>query len=139
MRAQFRLTGRVVDEKGEAMSLLNVAVMQVADSTLVQGMVTDSCGIYYTQLSVGEYLIQYSYLGYQEIYRTLSMSTDYKMDDIHMAIDPVIMKEIEVNAYRNPFRLQKNGIEVDVAHSVLGKQTNLHDLLCKIPGVQGHS
>lgn len=138
MRAQFRLTGRVVDEKGEAMSLVNVTVMQVADSTLVQGMVTDSCGIYYTQLSVGEYLIRYSYLGYQEIYRTLSMSTDYKMDDIHMAIDPVIMKEIEVNAYRNPFRLQKNGIEVDVAHSVLGKQTNLHDLLCKIPGVQGH-
>lgn len=37
---------------------------------------------------------------------------------------------------RKPFKLDRDGLLADVENTILAKQTNLNDLLCKIPGIQ---
>ena len=58
------------------MPMVNVAFLNQADSTLVTGAVSDSCGVYGTSLAGGNYIIRYSYLGYETLYRNIQVNAN---------------------------------------------------------------
>ena len=61
--SQYVVKGKIMDPEDVVMPMVNVAFLNQADSTLVSGAVSDSCGIYSTSLAEGNYIIRYSYLG----------------------------------------------------------------------------
>lgn len=62
--SQYAVRGKIIDSENTVMPMVNVAFLNRADSTLITGAVSDSCGVYSTSLAGGNYIIRYSYLGY---------------------------------------------------------------------------
>ena len=122
--------------KGTIMPMVNVAFLSQSDSTLVTGAVSDSCGVYNTSVNKGEYIIRYSYLGYETLYENIQVNTDITLPVVKMELSQNELEGVEVTAYRKPFKLDKEGITADIPNTILAKQSTLDDLLCKIPGIQ---
>ena len=133
---QYAVKGKIMDPEDVVMPMVNVAFLNQVDSTLVSGAVSDSCGIYSTSLAEGNYIIRYSYLGYKTLYKKMQVNTDCTLPMVRMEASQTTLKEVEVTAYRKPFKLDRDGLLADVENTILAKQTNLNDLLCKIPGIQ---
>ena len=62
---QYVVKGKIMDSENTVMPMVNVAFLNQVDSTLITGAVSDSCGAYNISLAGGNYIIRYSYLGYQ--------------------------------------------------------------------------
>ena len=133
---QYVVKGKIMDPENVVMPMVNVAFLNQMDSTLVSGAVSDSCGIYSTSLVEGNYIIRYSYLGYKTLYKKMQVNADRTLPVVRMEASQTTLKEVEVTAYRKPFKLDRDGLLADVENTILAKQTNLNDLLCKIPGIQ---
>lgn len=134
--SQYVVKGKIIDPENAVMPMVNVAFLNQMDSTLVSGAVSDSCGIYSTSLVEGNYIIRYSYLGYKTLYKKMQVNADRTLPVVRMEASQTTLKEVEVTAYRKPFKLDRDGLLADVENTILAKQTNLNDLLCKIPGIQ---
>lgn len=133
---QYVVKGKIMDSENTVMPMVNVAFLNQVDSTLVSGAVSDSCGVYSTSLAGGNYIIRYSYLGYQTLYKDVKVHADLALPVVRMEVSQTTLKDVEVTAYRKPFKLDRDGLLADVENTILSQQTNLNDLLCKIPGIQ---
>lgn len=51
--SQHLIKGTIIDSENAVMPMVNVAFLNQADSTLVTGAVSDSCGVYSTSLAGG--------------------------------------------------------------------------------------
>ena len=134
--SQHSIKGTIINSENAVMPMVNVAFLNQMDSTLVSGAVSDSCGIYSTSLAEGNYIIRYSYLGYKTLYKKMQVNADRTLPVVRMEASQTMLKEVEVTAYRKPFKLDRDGLLADVENTILAKQTNLNDLLFKIPGIQ---
>ena len=128
--SQYVVKGKIMDPENAVMPMVNVAFLNQMDSTLVSGAVSDSCGIYSTSLAEGNYIIRYSYLGYKTLYKKMQVNADRTLPVVRMEASQTTLKEVEVTAYRKPFKLDRDGLLADVENTILAKQTNLNDLLC---------
>lgn len=133
---QHSIKGKIIDSENAVMPMVNVAFLNQSDSTLVTGAVSDSCGIYSTSLDGGSYIIRYSYLGYETLYKNILVNADITLPIARMELSQTELEGVEITAYRKPFKLNRDGITADVPNTILAKQTTLNDLLCKIPGIQ---
>ena len=134
--SQYAVKGKIMDPEDVVMPMVNVAFLNQADSTLVSGAVSDSCGIYSTSLTGGDYLIRYSYLGYKTLYKHMQVNADFTLPVVRMEVAQTELEGVEVTAYKKPFKLDRDGLIADVPNTILAKETTLNDLLCKIPGIQ---
>lgn len=133
---QHYIKGTILDSENSVMPMVNVAFLSQSDSTLVTGAVSDSCGVYNTSVNEGNYIIRYSYLGYETLYNNIQVNADIILPVVKMELSQNVLDGVEVTAYRKPFKLDKEGITADIPNTILAKQTTLDDLLCKIPGIQ---
>ena len=134
--SQHNIKGTILDSENSMMPMVNVAFLSQSDSTLVTGAVSDPCGVYNTSVNEGDYIIRYSYLGYETLYKNIKVNTDITLPVVKMELSHNVLEGVEVTAYRKPFKLDKEGIIADIPNTILAKQTTLDDLLCKIPGIQ---
>lgn len=134
--SQHYIKGTIIDSEDAMMPMVNVAFLNHSDSTLVTGAVSDSCGVYNASVNEGDYIIRYSYLGYETLYKNIQVNTDITLPVVKMELSQNVLEGVEVTAYRKPFKLDKEGITADIPNTILAKQTTLDDLLCKIPGIQ---
>lgn len=133
---QHIVKGNIIDSENSVLPMVNVAFLNQKDSTLVIGAVSESCGVYKVQIEKGNYIVRYSFLGYHTVYQTCQVNKDMILPTIQMQQSKTMLQEVEVTAYRKPFKLDRDGLLADVENTILAKQTNLNDLLCKIPGIQ---
>ena len=134
--SQHYIKGTIIDSENAMMPMVNVAFLNQSDSTLVTGAVSDSCGVYNASVNEGDYIIRYSYLGYETLYKNIQVNADITLPVVKMELSQNVLEGVEVTAYRKPFKLDKEGITADIPNTILAKQTTLDDLLCKIPGIQ---
>lgn len=134
--SQHYIKGKIIDSENTVMPMVNVAFLNQADSTLITGAVSDSCGVYNTSIHRGNYIIRYSYLGYETLYKNIQVDRDIVLPEVKMELSHTALEGVEITAYRKPFKLDKEGITADIPNTILAKQTTLDDLLCKIPGIQ---
>lgn len=134
--SQHYIKGTIIDSENAMMPMVNVAFLNQSDSTLVTGAVSDSCGVYNASVKEGDYIIRYSYLGYETLYKNIQVNADITLPVVKMELSQNELEGVEVTACRKPFKLDKEGITADIPNTILAKQTTLDDLLCKIPGIQ---
>lgn len=140
--AQCRVQGKVVDQKGGAMPLVNVAFFSSQDSTLVSGTMTDSLGGYDMVLTAGKYIARYSFLSCRTIYKEIKVESKMELPVIRMELLPMVLDEVKVTAKKPMLRLTGSGLVVDVENDgILRRQNDIYDLLGRIPGIiqMGHS
>jgi len=95
---QYRLSGRLTDEKGARLE--NVTVMITAADTLVAGAVTDAKGEFsISGIAAGTFFCKASLLGYKALEQSISVKGNTRLQ-LSMQEDSKMLSEVTVNAHR---------------------------------------
>ena len=126
------LSGKVVDEKGEAIPFVNAVLLSLPDSVIVHGTVTDEQGMFSlsTDISIG--VLQLSMLGYE----TVSLPVeDLNGQIIRMEEDVNMLGEAVVKGFMPKTKLTGNSMITTIQGTVLGNAGTAHEMLSKVPGM----
>ena len=126
------ISGKVVDDKGEAIPFVNAVLLSLPDSVIVHGTVTDEQGMFSlsTDISIG--VLQLSMLGYE----TVSLPVeDLNGQIIRMEEDVNMLGEAVVKGFMPKTKLTGNSMITTIQGTVLGNAGTAHEMLSKVPGM----
>ena len=102
------ISGKVVDQSGNAISFANVAVYKKADSSLYTGVATDMNGKFSIALPQSDYYLKLTFLSYKP--KTIGgisvKESEVKMGKIQMQEDSKLLDEVEIVAERSQMELK---------------------------------
>lgn len=127
------LSGRVLDENSAPIEFATVVAL-APDSTQRAGIATDSCGRFSLQIAAGEQIVAVQYLGYETVYRNLSLAADTDLGDIVLQPTATSVGDVVVTA--RLITRESDRFVVDVANNpaaAIGKDGA--EMLKSAPGV----
>lgn len=129
--AQTAVSGVVSDKKGVPLAYANVIVYRSADTTYIDGAVTDDAGRFKVSVPTTPCLLRVSCLGYNDCWSS-ALS-----DNMHIQLDSAayMMDEAVVSARRPTFSMTGEGIVTNVAGTLLGTMGTAETVLSRIPSV----
>ncbi|MFN3918071.1 MAG: TonB-dependent receptor [Flavobacteriales bacterium] len=93
---KYTLSGYVKDaETGEVLIGSSILIKDLS-----KGVTTNAYGFYSITLPEGTYQVRYSYIGYQEVNKTISLSKDVRMN-IELSSSSKVMEEVVITGERN--------------------------------------
>ena len=130
-KSEHAVTGRVVNQKGEAISYATVVAMQ--EGVQRDGSTTDDKGHFVLRLSAGEYDLTVDYVGYKTLSQKISLSGDIDLGDLRLEESSTEIGEVVVEA--NMIRREADRFVVDVTNSSSAIGRTGDELLRQSPGV----
>ena len=121
--------GIVMDEKGEAMPFVNVILLSLPDSTVLDGAITDEQGQYeIASHQINEELLV-SMIGYQSVRISRGM-------DCNVRLQPTadMLGEAAVTAVMPKTKLTGEGLSTSVKGTVLENVGSARGALSRVPG-----
>ena len=138
--AQGRVQGKVVDKQSrEPMPYVAVAVLRIADSSLVTGAMSDEGGAFNLQkLPYGSYLVRFKSMGYQTVIKAVHLqpsSATANLGRIELAPRATQLDAVEVSAERTmvEYKLDKRVVNVD--QNIVASGGTASDVLEQVPSV----
>ena len=136
-----KIKGIVMDgELGGPLEFVTVQVKAKGSDKIVQGSVTGSDGNYTIGgLKKGEYVVTFSYIGYEEVSKNISISSDNQilsLGELTLAEDANQLGEVEVVAKRPQMRFEIDRKVFDATQDIAAEGGSASDLLSNIPSVE---
>lgn len=126
-------SGRVLDDQKIPVQYATVALLSVADSSLISGTVTDEQGIFKIEVSESKpYLLAVSYVGYKRSIQRLMPSI---IGDIVIIPDDRMLDEVVVTQHLPLYRLDNGGLTTKVENTILSKAGTAMNVAELLPGV----
>ena len=129
-----KVIGRVIDEQGKPVEFANVALLSSADSTFINGGVTNQNGDFVIPCRPGRMLIRVTFVGYKTHYQSCTVG---KVGNIRLKKDAIVLQNVVVKGEIPQYKMVQGGMAVDVQHSILHDVGSAEDLLTMLPMVQG--
>ncbi len=130
------ISGRLTDENNAPLEFVNVVLLQPADSSFVQGTVSNASGEFlFDRIGQNEYLLKASSIGYAPLYcrcRAGSLGT------MILKTDAIMLQEAVVTARRPVYKMKGNALVANVSSTLLSTAGTANDVLARIPFVQGN-
>ncbi len=127
-------------ELGGPLEFVTVQVKAKGSDKIVQGSVTGSDGNYTIGgLKKGEYVVTFSYIGYEEVSKNISISSDNQilsLGELTLAEDANQLGEVEVVAKRPQMRFEIDRKVFDATQDIAAEGGSASDLLSNIPSVE---
>lgn len=137
-QGSFNLSGTVVDTLDKPLPTTTVVLLNSSDSTMVKFSLTNAEGKFaMTRIPSGKYILQLSYLGYQNF--SLNVEIGDKNKDIgiiKLAEDEVLLNDVTITDEALPIVFKKDTIEYNAASFNTQPDAVVEDLLKKLPGVE---
>lgn len=139
--AQGKITGRVFDGKtGAAVEYATVALLNVKDSSLVTGSVSESNGSFTVKAAYGKYIVRISFMGYATYFHptTVALSdkhTSVNLGKIQIVPTATMMQEVTVKAERTMVEYQLDKRVVNVDKNLVSSGGTATDVLEQVPSV----
>lgn len=139
LSAISQVTGKVVDENGQAMPFCQVVLAKANDSTMVAMAVTDETG----KLSIknnekGSFLIMVACIGYKKYCSQPIVISDaavpYKAGDIKLDAEAKNLKGVDVVAQKPFVEYQPDKTVYNIENSVISVGSNVFEVLKRLPG-----
>ncbi|MBL4707887.1 MAG: outer membrane beta-barrel protein [Flavobacteriales bacterium] len=128
-----------MDSSSQTLPSASVVILQKSDSTLVNFGLSNDNGEFQISLSEkGEYLIQYSFLGYKSILVPLITSWEQKkilLPSVNMVASQFQLSEVNVTAERIPLQLKGDTLVYDAAAFKTRAGDDVEKLLELFPGI----
>lgn len=138
--SQSAIDGRIKDTYDFGVAFANVLLLDVKDSSLVKGTVTDENGNYELQgVDAGEYIIESYMVGFMKSYSPavrVGGQGKIEVEPIVLAEDVMELEEIVVKADKPLYEMEMGKMVVNVQSSITSAGNNAIDVLEKSPGVQ---
>lgn len=125
------LTGKVVDENNVPLAYANV-ILQKADSTYIDGTVTDTCGVFTLNTNPDAVRLQVSFVSYVTSFHSIK---GYDFGTIQMQPDTEMLGKAVVKAIVPKTTIQGDAFVTEIENSILAKAGSANDVLKKLPGV----
>ncbi|MBQ2435023.1 MAG: TonB-dependent receptor [Bacteroidaceae bacterium] len=139
--AQGSVKGKIVDKAtGDPVEFVNVVVNTKESNSMSGGAITDEKGHFSIDgLKYGSYVLNISYIGYQNTTREFTLSEHAKhanFKEIAISEDNQVLKEVEITGIRSQmkFEIDKKVFNVDQAIAATGGSAS--DILQNIPSVE---
>ena len=129
-----KVIGRVIDEQGQPVEFANVALLQPADSSFINGGVTNQNGDFVIPCRPGRMLIRVSFVGYQTHYQPCTVG---EVGNIRLKRDAIVLKNITVKGEIPQYKATAGGMTVEIQNSILKDVGTADDLLSMLPRVEG--
>ena len=128
------VSGRVIDQQGNAVEFANVVLLNRADSSALNGTITDSTGAFTLQspAALADVCLRVSYVGYQTL---VQCPVQEQMGSITLENTSQNIDEVLVTSRRKLFRMEANGLSAKVEGSPLSHLDNATMVLNEIPFV----
>ena len=123
------ITGKVVDESELPLAYANV-ILQKSDSTYLDGVVTDTTGMFTIAAHPDAARVQISFIGYETEYRTLD-----NLALIKLTPDTEVLGKAVVKATLPKTEIKGDAFVTKIENSVLSEAGSANDVLEKLPGV----
>ncbi|MFN8239449.1 MAG: outer membrane beta-barrel protein [Bacteroidales bacterium] len=139
MGQNFSVKGDVLDEKAEPLSSVAVVLLNPVDSTLQYFAVTGKTGQFeINNIRNGSYLIQVSLLGFNTIYRKISLPSAEGGNLGSLIMTPKVysMNEVKVTGDRIPMKFLNDTIEYNAKAFKVKPDGVAEDLIRKLPGIE---
>lgn len=137
MRA-YDVTGRVIDNTGEAMIQASVKLLSARDSSTVRTAVSDSDGAFkLTPVKSGKYILETSYVGYGADFKDVSVGTkNVNVGTITLSESSVMLAEATVVGIKTPIKVMQDTVEFNADSYKTAPNAVVEDLLKRLPGVE---
>lgn len=131
----FTISGKVLDERNNALSFANVAVYN-ADKSLKNGVITLNDGSFTIEnLPPGTYTISISFMGYITHNETVELHQSLKLSEIMLQEDAVNLQAVQVMGYRKLIKNDNGKTTLTVEDSMLGSMPSATMIMSFVPGV----
>lgn len=133
---QHTISGKVTDNNNQALEFCNALLLNAIDSSLLNGVVCDAEGKFLIpNVKSGEYLIAYSFIGFETTYKSIEVLQTKDIGTISLASTGLNMETIMVTARRPMFEQKIDRMVVNVQNSITSAGTTVLEVLQKSPGV----
>jgi hypothetical protein len=133
----FKITGNVLD-KTEKISLQGVSITVTKDNDpKISGTLTDYKGKFEIKnLSTGEYKLRFSYIGYQEVIKHITIKDrNIELGNIFMEEKPTQTDEVEITADMPAVELKGDTTQYNAGAYKANPDAVAEDLVQKMPGI----
>jgi len=140
LHAQYQLEGLVEDSASKPLGFASVVVLNASDSSVYAFGLSNANGVYKIDLAEkGDYLLQYSFLGYAP--QVKALNTDWKekvieLPKIQLKQTSVELAEVEIATDRIPMKMKGDTLIFDAAAFKTRQGAELEKLLEKLPGIE---
>ena len=132
-KTDFRLTGTVIDEKGQPVAYANVALLSPQDSTVLSGGVSNESGYFAVPCEQPKVLARISYIGYKTVYR---LCEQLDMRTIQMQAETYSLNGIQVTGERILAKAENGRLTYNIPQLLeFLPADNAYEALTRIPGV----
>ncbi len=135
----FLFTGEIADDKANRLTSAVAVLLNPSDSTMQYYAITGSNGRFEIRnIKNGSYLLQISLLGYNTLYRRISIPLPEGEDaGTFILIQKVFkMDDVTVTGERIPIRIKKDTLEYDARSYKVKTDGVAEDLLRNLPGIE---
>ena len=131
------ITGKVVDEEGEAVPYAAVAVFTSKDSALVKGTTSDDQGVFSVEVAPGTYRLQISFLSLEEktIPDLTVRNADIRLGNITMRSSSLALEEVTVTAEKQQMELKLDKRVFNIDKDLNNTGNNASEILENLPSV----
>lgn len=126
------ITGKIVDEQGNAIQFANVAMLQSKDSVFVKGVVSDENGSFILNTPHQNGIVKVTCIGYRTVFLNV---TDDNLGVIVLKEESMTLGDVIVKSSLPKIKLKNGAVITTVAGSILEKTGNIYNLLDRIPNV----
>jgi len=127
-----KLIGRVLDDKGEPMEFVNIALLNVKDSSYVNGGVSNLSGDFVIPTDQQQVIARFSYVGYKTQYKRVNVG---RMGNIRLFRDAYTLNRVVVKAYKPLFQRKEDKTVFNVSELKNIGSMNATDVLKYAPKV----
>lgn len=129
-----QITGRTIDNNGKPIGFINVVILNLPDSSLVNGATTNDKGFFKLAAVQKKSLLRISALGYGTIFKEIGPDT-HVLGDIKMTTNEKMLDEAAVVAKKPLIKTENDRIAYSVADDPSAKTSTVLEMLRKVPMV----
>ncbi len=134
------LFGKIFDgESKEIIPSATVRVLNINDSTLVTGTSSSKEGTFSIPLDYGEYIAQFSFVGYNDTYYNIELTSSqpiHRTDTVFLHENSILLDEAIITAQSLEIVVRGDTLEYNAAAYNVAEMAVVEDLLKQMPGVE---
>lgn len=129
------ISGLVIDKNSNPIAYSTIELLSSKDSTFIKGTISDNDGKFSITSSPKIGIIRVSFIGYNTVYQNYN-SSDKNDRIIKLFERETQLEEITVRGNLPQYRMTKNGIQTNVAGTMLSKAGTADDVLKYVPSLR---
>ena len=129
-----KMIGRIVDTHHRPIDFANVALLNVSDSSLINGGVTNENGQFVIPCGATKAIVRVSCVGYITTSNTYNIG---KIGTITLMEATMNLQKVVVKGHRKTFEMTNEGLVTQVKGTPLSEAGTANDVMAQVPSVYG--